>query len=213
MMAALLSQVESYNLRCKESCAVMATSSRGEPLVVVCSPLMKRVHQIKQSGELCFIDSSGNMDRENCRVFMLLTHSCAGGLPLGILLCQSEDEDTIFEGLEHLKQLAGEKAFAGRGLAGLQTFITDDCKAEQWALKRSFPGATLLLCLLHLLQAVWRWLWSKESGVEHRDRPVLFGLVRQILYSKETAEVERLFLESRGHPVAVRLVFTTEKLV
>lgn len=212
MLAALASQVESYNDRCKDSCAHMRTSSQGEPLVVVCSPLMKRVHQIRQSGELCFIDSSGNMDRENCRVFLLLTHSCVGGLPLGVLLCQSEDEQTIFEGLELLKQLAGENAFAGSGQAGPQIFITDDCKAEQGALRRSFPEATLLLCSFHLLQAVWRWLWSRKSGVAHKDRPVLFGLVKDMLYSQDTAEVDRLYMESRKHPVAVRLVFTTEKL-
>ncbi|KAF3838958.1 hypothetical protein F7725_010726 [Dissostichus mawsoni] len=87
---------------------------------------MKKVHQLKHSGELCFIDSSGNMDRENCRVFLLLTHSCAGGLPLGILLCQSEDEQTIAQGLEQLKQVVGEKGFAGRGHEGPQLVITDD---------------------------------------------------------------------------------------
>ena len=211
MMEALQRQVEAYNLECKDSCAVMATSSRGELLVVICSPLMKRVHQTKQSGELCFIDSSGNMDRENCRVFLLLTHSPAGGLPLGIVLCQSEDEDTISEGLELLKQLAGEKAFAGRGASGPQTFMTDDSKAEQGALARAFPGATLLLCTFHVLQAVWRWLWSRTSGVDHKDRPVLFSLVRDMLYAKTIAEVDRLYSESRVHPVAVRLVFSTDK--
>ncbi|KAI4800354.1 hypothetical protein KUCAC02_013298 [Chaenocephalus aceratus] len=95
---------------------------------------MKKVHQLKHSGELCFIDSSGNMDRENCRVFLLLTHSCAGGLPLGILLCQSEDEQTIAQGLEQLKQVVGEKGFAGRGHEGPQLVITDDCRAERGAL-------------------------------------------------------------------------------
>ncbi|KAF3856959.1 hypothetical protein F7725_008818 [Dissostichus mawsoni] len=123
----------------------------------------EKVHQLKHSGELCFIDSSGNMDRENCRVFLLLTHSCAGGLPLGILLCQSEDEQTIAQGLEQLKQVVGEKGFAGRGHEGPQLVITDDCRAERGALRKAFPKATLLLCSFHLLQAVWRWLWSKES--------------------------------------------------
>ncbi|KAF3838962.1 hypothetical protein F7725_010730 [Dissostichus mawsoni] len=89
--------------------------------------------------------------------------SCAGGLPLGILLCQSEDEQTIAQGLEQLKQVVGEKGFAGRGHEGPQLVITDDCRAERGALRKAFPKATLLLCSFHLLQAVWRWLWSKES--------------------------------------------------
>lgn len=104
MLAAPQNQVESYNKKCKDSCALMGTSSWGAPLVLVCSPLMKKVQQLKHSRELCFIDSSGNMDRENCRVFLLLTHSCSGGLPLDILLCQSEDEQK----LELLKQIVWE---------------------------------------------------------------------------------------------------------
>ncbi|KAF3836232.1 hypothetical protein F7725_028790 [Dissostichus mawsoni] len=157
---------------------------------------------MKHSGELCFIDSSGNMDRENCRVFLLLTHSCAGGLPLGILLCQSEDEQTIAQGLEQLKQVVGEKGFAGRGHEGPQLVITDDCRAERGALRKAFPKATLLLCSFHLLQAVWRWLWSKESGVTHGDRPALFAIVKEMLYCQEIGSVDRLYSEARGHPVA-----------
>ncbi|KAM7405756.1 hypothetical protein PAMP_000183 [Pampus punctatissimus] len=88
--------------------------------------LRKKVHQLKHSGELCFIDSSGNMDKDHCRVFLLLTHSCAGNLPLGILLRHSEDEQTIFEMLELLIQIVGEKAFAGRGQTE-PLIITDDC--------------------------------------------------------------------------------------
>ncbi|KAK1876115.1 1-phosphatidylinositol 45-bisphosphate phosphodiesterase gamma plc-3, partial [Dissostichus eleginoides] len=92
---------------------------------------LQKVHQLKHSGELCFIDSSGNMDRENCRVFLLLTHSCAGGLPLGILLCQSEDEQTIAQGLEQLKQVVGEKGFAGRGHEGPQLQFGGGCGARR----------------------------------------------------------------------------------
>ncbi|KAK1887062.1 Transposase, partial [Dissostichus eleginoides] len=202
MLAALKLQVEIYNNKCNDTCALLGTTSQGAPLVVVCSPLMKKVHQLKHSGELCFIDSSGNMDRENCRVFLLLTHSCAGGLPLGILLCQSEDEQTIAQGLEQLKQVVGEKGFAGRGHEGPQLVITDDCRAERGALRKAFPKATLLLCSFHLLQAVWRWLWSKESGVTHGDRPALFAIVKEMLYCQEIGSVDRLYSEARGHPVA-----------
>lgn len=67
-------------MKCADICAKMMTSSSGAPLIAICSPLMKRVHKMKRSGELYFVDSSGNMDRENCEVFLLLTHTCAGGL-------------------------------------------------------------------------------------------------------------------------------------
>ena len=35
---------------------------------------------------MVFFDAGGHMDRENTRVFLLLTHSAAGGLPIGVLL-------------------------------------------------------------------------------------------------------------------------------
>jgi len=123
------------------------------------------------------------MDRENCRVFLLLTHSCAGGLPL---------EQTIAQGLEQLKPVVGEKGFAGRGHEGPQLVITGDCRTERGALGKAFPKATLLLCSFHLLQAVWSWLWSKESGVPHGDRPARSAIVEEMLCCQEIGSVDRL---------------------
>lgn len=60
------------------------------------------------------MDSSGNMDHEGWRVFLLLTHSVAGGLPLGIIIAATEEEKVIFEGLELLKTILGDWSFSGR---------------------------------------------------------------------------------------------------
>ncbi|RXN14873.1 fibrinogen- and Ig-binding -like protein [Labeo rohita] len=114
MLAALARQIESYNAACNDTYAKLKMSATGTPLVAICSPLMKRTHSLSNSGEMCFMDSSGNMDRENCRVFLLLTHTCAGGLPLGIVITQSEDEKTVSGGLELLKSILKNDAFGGR---------------------------------------------------------------------------------------------------
>ena len=37
----------------------------------------------RESGELVFMDASGSMDYHDCRVFLMLTHSRGGGVPLG----------------------------------------------------------------------------------------------------------------------------------
>lgn len=37
----------------------------------------------REAGEIVFLDASGNMDLENNRLFLLVTHSKAGGIPLG----------------------------------------------------------------------------------------------------------------------------------
>ena len=63
-----------------EICVKVDTFNGGH-LVAICTPLMKRVlHQyIPESGELVFVDASGGFDRDGYRVFLLMTHSKAGG--------------------------------------------------------------------------------------------------------------------------------------
>ncbi|KAI2645313.1 Kinesin-like protein CIN8 [Labeo rohita] len=75
MLAALARQVEPYNAACNDTCAKLKMSSTTTPLVAICYLLMKRTHSQTNSGEMCFMDSSGNMDRDNCGVFLLLTHT------------------------------------------------------------------------------------------------------------------------------------------
>lgn len=52
----------------------------GKNLVAICTPFMRRVHEnIEEAAELMFVDSTGGLDRDGFRVFILLTHSKAGG--------------------------------------------------------------------------------------------------------------------------------------
>jgi len=68
-------------------------------IVAVCTPMMKRVHRmIKHSAELVFVDASRHMDRQNARVFILLTHLATGGLPLGVLILANEQCANIAAG-------------------------------------------------------------------------------------------------------------------
>lgn len=67
MAVALERQIEQYNIECRYQCAKATTSNGKRLLVAICSPLMKRVHaNLKHSGEMCFMDASGNMDRHHC---------------------------------------------------------------------------------------------------------------------------------------------------
>ena len=50
---------------------------------------------IRHSSEMVFFDSGGHMDIENTRVFLLLTHSAAGGMPIGVLLLSNEQSEAI----------------------------------------------------------------------------------------------------------------------
>lgn len=37
----------------------------------------------RQAGEIVFLDASGGMDQDGTRVFLLITHTSGGGVPLG----------------------------------------------------------------------------------------------------------------------------------
>ena len=49
---------------------------------------------------MIFLDSSGGMEEYNLRLFLFVTHSPAGALPLGIILTSDETTDTLTRALE-----------------------------------------------------------------------------------------------------------------
>ena len=173
----------------------------GQIVIAICTPLMQRVHSLlKHSGEVVFMDASSNMDRYNCSVFLLLTHSCVGGLPIGVLVTTSETESTITAALEVYKSMLPGDCFGGRGLEGPQLFLTDDCKAEHKAINAAFPQSVLLLCVFHVLQATWRWLWNAANKVPKERRPEHLQQMKRLIYASSRDEMERLFEESIENP-------------
>lgn len=88
------------------------------------------------------MDSSGNLDRDNLRVFLLMRHSCAGGMPVGCLITTNESEATINNALKLYLTLIPGDAIGGRGEVGPSVIMTDDCEAERSALQTVFPSTT-----------------------------------------------------------------------
>ncbi|XP_071963577.1 uncharacterized protein [Antedon mediterranea] len=87
MMLFFDKKVQDFNENHNDECVKLETTGDGQTIIVICTPLMKRVHSMwKISKEMVFVDSSGNMDCQNCRVFLLLRHSPASALPLGVLI-------------------------------------------------------------------------------------------------------------------------------
>ncbi|KAE9523289.1 hypothetical protein AGLY_016237 [Aphis glycines] len=83
MITSLKDSVEQYNVECSETCALMDNFEDGNFVIAIASPLMKRISSgLDESGEISFIDASGNVDRYGCKIFLLYTNSCAGGLPI-----------------------------------------------------------------------------------------------------------------------------------
>ena len=206
LQSVLEAKVAAYNESCGSTCAAVQLDADGRVIVAICTPLMKRVHSMWQySAEMMFIDSSGGMDRQNYRVFLLLAHSPAGALPLGVIILPSEAQDTITAGLKLYNGLLPADAYFGRSSAqGPEVCMSDDCSSLRAALHCVYPSSTLLLCAFHLLQAMWRWLWDGRHGVMKEDRPVLLGLVRCMLYAESVEDLERRYTTAKENPTGQR---------
>ncbi|XP_030838984.1 uncharacterized protein LOC756446 isoform X2 [Strongylocentrotus purpuratus] len=200
MLAALEDSINKYNNDAGMKCADISFVD-GEPMMAIATPLMQRVHRtMAQSSELVFVDSTGNLDRHGSKVFLFLTHSSSGGLPLGVVITQNEKEGTLEKAFQQLQTLLPADAFGGRGERGPSVFITDDCLAERKALNAVFPNSVLLLCTFHVLQAVWRWLWDSKHGIKKDHRQSLFALVKAILYADDFSGVESAYDRAQNHP-------------
>ena len=77
------------------------------------------------------------------------------------------------------------------GKEGPQVMMTDMAASEHSAIAEVFPGCKQLLCIFHVLQAAWRWLWSTGAGIAKGDRPSSMGFIRKLLYSHTEEELEK----------------------
>ncbi|XP_034253910.1 uncharacterized protein LOC117652856 isoform X2 [Thrips palmi] len=204
MVTKLKDVIDDYNLKCNSQCADIWIDN-DDIVVVICSPLMKRVHELlKSSSEVVIMDFSGNMDRYDTRVGFLIAPSLAGGLPLGIIMTSAESEALITKGLQMLQKLYPSTCFFGRGSNGPKVFITDDCKKERNSLAHLYPLAILLLCLFHILQAFLRYITAAEHGVKKEDKAVIYDAFRNLVRSPTEEEYDKQYEEFKTSEVLLR---------
>ena len=191
--------IAEYDKECKKShplsgekCyARIAQSEEGETAVVIVDPFMYRVHQtMPQSGDIVMVDATSNLDRNDSKLFHIVCPSPIGALPLADIIVTREDLITLNFAFNLLKTVLPEKAFYGRGVeAGPKIIMTDDCDAERQALASAWPCSVLLLCIFHVLQALWTWLWNQNNRIENKDRQVLLLKFRAVLYAETKDEL------------------------
>lgn len=155
---------------------------------------------------------AGNIDRHGSRLFILLTHNSAGGLPLGIMITSCEQQSVIEKGLNLLTEVMPPDCFNGRGAAGPNIFITDDCTAERTALRNVYPSSTLLLCIFHVLQAAWRWLWDSKHGIPKGSRQPLFQNIKRIMYASTPEEAATIHSDASEDPLTLRYYSLTSNI-
>ncbi|GLH13503.1 Uncharacterized protein GBIM_18053 [Gryllus bimaculatus] len=193
MIKSLENLIENYNSKCKiEAAKLYFEQDSNEIVVSICTPFMKRVHEhLKSSSEIMFVDYSGSEDRHRNRVFTLLAPSVAGALPVGIVILFSESENSFTKGLTLFKEILPTSAFFGNMEPGV--IMTDDSTCERNSLRNAFPGAKLLLCKFHILQAFWRHLLNAKNNVQQEHRSEIFGRFQELFTCEDKVESETLF--------------------
>nr|CAB3263138.1 uncharacterized protein LOC104265534 [Phallusia mammillata] len=155
----------------------------GSYVCAIVSPIMERIHKMMiQSSEIVFVDSTSNLDQTNASLTVLLCGSPIGALPLGAIISSGQDQRCFTKGLQLLKTMLGEFGF--HYTCSPKVFMTDDCAAETNALHEVWPDSSQLLCIFHVLQAVWRWLFAVKNAIHKDLRPTFMKAFQKILYSQ-----------------------------
>ena len=141
----------------------------------------------------------------NLRFFLVCTQSVAGALPLGIILTSDEKESTLVEGFEMLKSLLPNNAFFGRSVTlGSHVIMTDNCDELRNALRETWSKATLLLCVFHVPQQVWRWLYEKAHDISKNYRVKIMTKFRSVVYASTVATCNQLCAEFLASDVVMK---------
>ncbi len=131
------------------------------------------------------------MEEYNLRVFLIVTHSACGALPLAIFVTSDEKEQTLKDALKLLKSCLPDYAFYGAQFP--KVVMTDNCYELRSSLSEVWPGAVSLLCIFHVLQQVWRWLHEKKNAISMEDRPKLLLAFKKILYAECEEDMQNDF--------------------
>ena len=186
MFHRMTKQADEYNAEQGENC-VRVEKFMNEIIVVIITPLMKRHHRITEAGDIMGIDSGRGYDRHNTVIWHLTTKSANVTVPLGLILTNSETAEVLTKALELYKEMLQEDCFGGRGRnLGPLLIIRDGSDVEATAISNVWPLVIQLLCIFHVLQALWRWLFASENGIKLSDRPHILCLFRDIMYDTKS---------------------------
>ena len=112
------------------------------------------------------------------------------------MITSDEQESTIRQGLEMVKEVIPSDAFYGCGTErGPSIVMTDDSTAERNALQKVWPNARLLLCTFHFLQSKWTWLHNGQNHIANDDRQLLMMKTKKLVYAASESQLLSLYDE------------------
>ena len=163
-----------------------------DPLaIVIVTPIMQRAHSLREASQIAFVDSTASCDCESHSLTFILAPCAAGAVPLGVCITGGQSAADYRLAFTLFKAATDGNSFGGQGFP--LTFVTDDSEAEQAALKEVWPESLIKLCLFHVQQAVWRWLWETKHGVDKDSRKLLMGNFQLLVRCTSTEEMSHLY--------------------
>lgn len=149
--------------------------------VAIVTPIMQRAQSLLSASDICFVDSTGSCDAENHVITFMLISSHCGAVPVGVIITNGTSEDDYISGFSLMKETMGHSSFNGQQFP--HVFMTDDSSAERNAIRRVWPESELKLCLFHVAQALWRWIWDSKHSILLDDRKQLMIEFRRVMYA------------------------------
>lgn len=196
--------LNNYNKEQGEVCAGMCQTADNQLAIALCTPLMKRTHALLgESAGVMFVDSPGNCTRLNHHLFLLFTHSSAGCLPLGAFLTTSASQATFSAALQLLQTVFPPDRFFGHP-DGPLVVMTDDFALLRQALRESFPKATLLFSVSHLLRAMWRCLWNRPDEIPKEHRSHLLNSFRGLVRAPTAGALMEAYSRLMEDPISTQ---------
>ncbi|XP_050294326.1 uncharacterized protein LOC126734669 [Anthonomus grandis grandis] len=168
-------------------------------IIIVLTPIMLRAHRRDYSHDIVFIDSSGSCDQTNISITFLFAASKIGAVPLACILHTEQSEANYTLAFSLLREKLGNEGFGGFGFPNV--IMTDDSLAERNSLRTVFPESHLLLCIFHVLQAFWRWLWSSNHGISKDHRKIIMTQFQRLLYSVCKENAEEIYNETLSNEI------------
>lgn len=129
-----------------------------------------------------------------------MTSSPVGAIPLGVFFTDSMSRESNVAAFKLFKEQMGDEAFGGQRYPSVA--MTDDSTPEREAFHEVWPETRLLLCLFHVPQAIWRWLYNAKNNINHGDRQNLMHDFLLVMRSKSEEEATRFYEYSSQNAVA-----------
>jgi hypothetical protein len=133
-----------------------------------------------------FVDTSSSCDQFNTALTLVLVDTKAGAVPVGVCLHDNQSEASYKTVFGQLKD-----SWLSITTVPIENFMTDDSSAIKNALAVVWPDVRQLLCLFHVPQAVWRWLWDGRHGINKADRKVLMQEFQAIMRETSAEDAEQ----------------------